>query len=144
LAQAAAGPFEVGRLAELLGVLPEALVRLEIGYEPETEKEPEHWLIPERDAAGSVVGLIRRYANGAKRQYPGSHRGLTFDPGAASNGLLLAPEGPSDVAAAFTLGLDAIGRPSNLGGADLLAQRLAPAVRAGLEVIVLAENDRKP
>ncbi|TAJ19411.1 MAG: ATP-binding protein [Planctomycetota bacterium] len=47
-------------------------------------------------------------------------------------------EGASDVAAAVTLGLSAVGRPSNSGGADDLARLLELR-----KVLVLGENDQK-
>jgi hypothetical protein len=139
-----AGPYELRRLAERLGVRADALARLEVGYYPETADEPEHWLLPERDAAGKVIGLTRRYANGTKRQLHGGRRGLTYAPGTPFTGPLLAVEGASDVAAGLTLGLAVVGRPSNLGGMDLLAELVGPMAAEGCEVVVLGERDRKP
>ena len=60
--------------------------RLEVGVVPETADEAEHWLFPERDATGNVIGLGKRYLNGKKMQYPGSLRGLVYMPGAAFDG----------------------------------------------------------
>jgi hypothetical protein len=132
-------------LADILGVHPRALERLRLGYVPETENEPEHFLFPERDGAGNVVGLLRRYMTGVKRQLPGSARGLLYDPDTDDLGaVVLIVEGPSDVAAALTIGLAAVGRPNNLGGAEHLVPLLGRHAAAGLRVIVLGENDRKP
>lgn len=47
-------------------------------------------------------------------------------------------EGASDVAACVTLGLTAVGRPSNRSGVDQLTELLC-----GREIIVVGENDRK-
>jgi hypothetical protein len=139
---AKAGPEELRQLADMLGVSLAALQALGVGYEPQaSERDPEHWLIPERDAGGKIIGLTRRYANGVKRQYPGSKRGLTFDPTmplasttmplastmVTHKSTILVPEGASDVAAALTMGLCAVGRPNNLGGVELLRQLLRPA-----------------
>ena len=67
-------------LAYLLGVDAEALRRLQIGWVPETKEEPEHWLFPERDGDGAIIGLLRRYPNGEKKRMAGSRGGLVFDP----------------------------------------------------------------
>jgi hypothetical protein len=55
----------------------------------------------------------------------------------------MIPEGPSDVLALTAMGIAAIGRPSNTGGVEMLAQLLAdlPAERA---IVVLGEYDPKP
>ncbi len=143
LRQHLAGAAERRTMAEVLGVHPDALLRLRTGYVPEAEDEKEHWLFPERDAAGRVVGLLRRYLTGRKKQLQGSRRGLVYDPDAAPGEAVLIVEGPSDVAAAITMGLTAVGKPNNLGGADHLAELLAPHVAAGVPVLVLGENDRK-
>jgi hypothetical protein len=149
LSSSPAGDFELHQLASMLGVGAEALQRLGVGFVPEaSEQEPAHWLFPERNSAGQVVGLTRRYANGAKRQYPGSQRGLTFSPvekfGKAAGAVVLVPEGASDVAAALTMGLAAVGRPNNLGGVERLRELLCEPRKAGVGVVILAERDQKP
>jgi hypothetical protein len=130
-------------LAGMLGVHPDALRRLELGYVPETEQEPEHWLFPERDGAGDVIGLLRRYANKKKKRMTGSRSGLLFDPTEPMTDILLIVEGASDVAAAFTMGLCAVGRPNNIGGSEMLAPLIREKVTDGVPVVVLGENDRK-
>ena len=55
-------------------------------------------------------------------------------------GPILVLEGSSDVLAAFTLGFDAIGKFSNLGGLDIL--RDLPLT--GRELWIIGENDLKP
>ena len=52
---------------------------------------------------------------------------------------VLLVEGPTDVAACESLGLAAVGRPSNTGGAKLIAQLLARR-----DVLVVGENDQNP
>lgn len=54
-------------------------------------------------------------------------------------GPVLIVEGASDVAAAITLGLPAIGRFNNLAGADLIGPMLGDR-----PAIVIGENDEKP
>jgi hypothetical protein len=147
LAAAKAGPDELMRLASRLGVHHDALQRLGTGYEPQTsERDPEHWLFAERDDLGRVIGLTRRYANGHKMQYPGTRRGLTFDPAQdfAWQAVVLVPEGASDVAAALTMHLCAVGRPNNLGGVEMLGALLCGPRKAGSSVVILGEHDQKP
>ena len=52
---------------------------------------------------------------------------------------VIVVEGPSDVLAGRAIGLNVIGRPSNSGGAELLARACRDR-----RVIVLEENDRRP
>ncbi len=97
------------------------------------------WAIPERDGSGRVVGLSLRSEDGRKGAPSGSGRGLVvparFD---AASGPVLVVEGASDVAAAVAMGLRAVGRPSNTGGAEALA-----AMLDGEEVLIVGERDRK-
>lgn len=102
------------------------------------------WGIPERDAAGVVVGVCRRYADGRKQHMPGGHRGLVYDastpptPGQS----VVCVEGASDVIALLACGVCAVGRPSNTGGS---AELVELASRAAItDLIVMGENDRKP
>jgi hypothetical protein len=74
----------------------------------------------------------------------GGARGLTYaKTWAGHDGPILCPEGFSDAAVLEALGLTAVGRPSNTGGVDRLAARLAdvPPDRA---IVVLGEHDKKP
>jgi hypothetical protein len=89
------------------------------------------------------IGISTRRPDGTKRTLPGSRRGLTIPSGwdAGSEPVLLV-EGPSDVLACTLAGLPCVGRPSNLGGVDLLVG-LLPRVAAERPVIVVGENDRK-
>jgi hypothetical protein len=133
-------------LADLLGVDAEALAKLQIGWVPETKEEPEHWLFPERDGAGAIIGLLRRYPNGEKKRMAGSRGGLVFDPTApiSQAEVLLIVEGPTDVAAAMTMGLCAVGRPNNLGGWELLGPLIQQRAQTrGTLCVTLGENDQK-
>ena len=55
---------------------------------------------------------------------------------------MFLPEGPSDVLALRAAGLSAVGRPSNMGGAELLAELLR-GLPASRPMIVLGEIDPK-
>ncbi len=129
-------------LAALLGVTATALEQLRVG--PWGFKDGLHWLFPERDAAGRIIGLNRRYQDGKKIAWQGSQRGLLYgDDWQRFDGPVYLVEGPSDTAALLSLGLCVVGRPSNTGGVEHLIELLA-TLRSDREVIVLGENDRKP
>ena len=126
-------------LAEQLGVSVTSLDRLQVGW---CEKHSA-WLFAERNGDGRIVGVTRRYLHGNKRLIAGGSRGLTFATDwQADEGPVLLVEGASDVAALLSLGICAVGRPSNSGGVPQMCEllRRLPMDR---EVIVLGENDRK-
>jgi hypothetical protein len=115
----------------------EALRRLMVGW------HDKWWSFPERDATGRFIGLQRRYRDGAKRHFKGSKRGLTYcDNWDKSPGPIYLVEGGSDVAAMLTLGLGTVGRPSNVGGVDLLCELLAE-YDLERDIIVVGEKDEK-
>jgi len=90
-----------------------------------------------------VIGIGTRHLDGRKLFIPGGRRGLIYAPDwQQSDGPVLLVEGLSDTAAAMSMGLSAIGRPSATGGVDLLADLLkdTPDQRS---IIVLGENDPK-
>ena len=149
LAQAAhrAGQSRLPELARQLGVAVRALQALHVGWGEIDERWA--WTFPERNAAGLVTGIALRLENPTragktKLCAKGSRRGLCYAPGwMLGSGVVAIVEGGSDVAAAYTLGLSAIGRPSNTGGLPMIAailKRYAPQ----RQVIVIGENDKKP
>lgn len=129
-----------GILAQQLGVSVSSLGRIGVGWSDRHSA----WLIPERDGTGRIIGVVRRYPNGNKRQMSGGKRGLTFDPDwQSAPGPVLLTEGASDVAAILSAGACAVGRPSNSGGVNHLCELLC-RLPLDREVICLGENDRKP
>lgn len=127
-------------LAASLGVSVDSLTRLGVGFGAD-KREFSSW--PERGTDGRVCGIVTRYESGAKKMLTGSHHGLYFAVNwRESTDLVLCPEGGSDTAALLTMGLFAIGRPSNIAGVDLLIAKLR-RIRP-LKVIVLGERDEKP
>lgn len=127
------------RLAELLGLKESALARLNVGW----DRWAETWSFPELDAVGRVIGINVRHLNGDKKRLPGGKAGLTYaDDWNAGDGLIVLVEGGSDTAALIGIGVNAVGRPSNLGGVDLLAE-LLDGVPASREIVVLGERDEK-
>lgn len=103
------------------------------------------YVFPERDGQGNVIGLNRRYRDGTKKHMPGGARGVTLPNGwDEGDGPLFIVEGPTDTAAMMAADLKAIGRPSNIGGSDMLAEAIKAKIDTSRTVIVVGENDRKP
>ncbi len=126
---------EVGRLALVLGVAAWSLDELTCGWDGRA------WTFPERNGEGLIVGMSRRFEDGTKRSVTGSRRGLTYSDNWASNpGPVLLVEGQSDTAAGITLGLAVVGRPSNVGGVEMLRVLLSGSDK---RVVVVGERDKK-
>ena len=129
-------------LAEELRLGLQSLKALGVGFDTQESV----WTFPERNADGIVCGLNRRYPDGEKKMMFGHKRGLYFaDTWRERPGPVLIVEGGSDTAAAITLGLAAIGRPSAIVPGDVLPElvellKLLPSER---EIIVLGECDEK-
>ena len=130
-------------LATTLGVDDEALKALDVRFNPFEEC----WSFPMRDDEGKIVGLRFRELGGSKKwSAKGSKDGLFY----AANGFaredasksgreLVIVEGPSDTAAAMSLGLSVVGRSSCQTGAVFLRaliRRVRPQV-----VTIVADND---
>lgn len=98
------------------------------------------FVLPERAGDGQTIGLSFRDMEGRKGSPAGSKRGLSV-PGCLHqlSGPVLFVEGASDVAACVAMGLAAVGRPSNRGGAAH-----ASIMLDGREVLVVGERDGKP
>lgn len=123
-------------LAERLGVSVASLDALRVGYGCDRDGRPwSSW--PSRDAEGRVIGITRRYETGEKKTLFRTRTGL-FYPAERSGlrGPILIVEGGSDVAAALTVGVPAIGRPSNTGGAGWIRQMIGTKA-----AVVIGEND---
>jgi hypothetical protein len=127
-------------LARCLGISPPALEVLGVGSGQDAAGQFSSW--PERDGSGMVVGIVRRYGDGSKKHMSGGSAGLYYaNSWRDTAGPVLLPEGGSDTAALLTMGLSAIGRPSNTGGIQHLAKLLRHDRR---QVVAIGENDRKP
>lgn len=125
----------VEELANKLSVTTASLESIGIGW-CNNEK---YWTFPERNGEQKICGIVRRFLNGDKYAFKGGHRGLTLPIGwDQSNQPLHICEGASDVAAAISSDMRAIGRPGLSSGFDDLAILLKDE---SSEIVVVADND---
>ncbi len=98
---------------------------------------------PMRNAEGEVVGLRLRGWKGGNWSIRGGSEGL-FLPVKAEypDGELVVCEGPTDTAAALSLGLPAVGRASCVGGVDLL-RRYCNRHRISMITVVADKDELK-
>lgn len=84
-----------------------------------------------------VIGIRIRTATGKKFAVKGSRQGLFLprDWDLEEKGVLVC-EGPTDTAAAVDMGFSAIGRPSCMGGADLIGEAVGKR-----HVAIIADDD---
>lgn len=99
------------------------------------------WAYPMKDANESVIGIRYRSANGKKWAETGSRNGLFIpwyqDP--PQDGVAYVCEGPTDTAAALTLGLWTVGRSQCRGNVEDLRQYLRKnSIR---RVVIIADHD---
>lgn len=101
------------------------------------------WAFPMRDGDGMVVGIRLRSEDGRKWAVRGSREGLFYAERPPADHVAVICEGPTDTAAAITLGLWAVGRPSCMGGVDHL-KKLFRRLRVRSAVIVGDNDPPKP
>jgi len=129
------------READNLGVPAWTLLNLKVGYGIDQVGEFTSW--PIRNFKRQIIGIMRRYRSGKKLTFKGtSNAGLFIPESILPMDTLWIVEGGSDTAAASSIPVSAIGRPSNSGGSRVIAGLLKtmPFVK---NVIVWGENDRK-
>ena len=97
------------------------------------------WAFPMRDGDGRVCGVRLRSYEGRKWAVGGSREGLFYAPDLAPGEELVVCEGPTDTAAALSLGLPAVGRPSCAGGAEAFGA-LVRRLRVK-KITVVADHD---
>jgi hypothetical protein len=122
-----------------LGVNMDALDRLQPGYDRFNRAVG----FPMRDAGGRIIGIRLRNSKGDKWAVSGSKDGLFFDPSLALGETreLAICEGPTDTAAAYTLGLPAVGRSSCGTGLELLK---ALCVRLKVQLVTIVSDSDSP
>lgn len=122
-------------LAGSLGVSEDSLASLNAVW----AKQHRAWAFPMRDGYGNPVGIRLRADDGRKWAVTGSRQGI-FIPASDPQPVAYICEGPTDTAAALTLGFFAMGRPScNCGGIDLRTACRQLGVR---RVVLVADNDQ--
>jgi hypothetical protein len=98
------------------------------------------WAFPMTDADKRIVGIRLRDDRGNKWAVRGSRQGLFIpSPEAPERETLFILEGPTDTAAALTLGLHAVGRPSCMGSEAELARYVRR--RRIARAVIVADND---
>lgn len=95
------------------------------------------WAFPMRNAENKVIGIRLRSETG-KWAVKGSKQGL-FIPDVRTQRTLYILEGPTDTAAALSLGLFAIGRPSCMGCEDMILDFVR--LRSISRVVLITDND---
>jgi hypothetical protein len=136
--QAAVDPGRLYQLAHSLGVSPDSLLSLRIGWSADHRA----WAFPMGDARGAVLGIRLRRPDGFKFAVKGGHQGLFIQAGLANDNRmsLLIAEGPTDTAALLGAGFPAVaGRPSCTGGVRLLVELVR--MRIPRQVVVVADAD---
>lgn len=130
-------PGLLDEYAKALVVSDQALHDLGAAWAPEYGA----WAFPMRDGSGKVDGIRLRANSGRKWAVTGSHQGVFMSmewPGDADVALIC--EGPTDTAAALSIGFMAIGRPSCLGCEKHIINIIKlVAVR---RVIIVADHDK--
>ena len=133
------GAKQLEQLATDLGVSDEALKYLRVGWSPMEGG----YTLPEVDSKGVAIGLCVRSTDGKKVMVEGSKRGIYLPANwKEAKGPILVPEGASDVAAALTMNLTAIGRSSATGGKRILVSLLKD-LPEDRDIVILGEMDAR-
>ena len=126
-------PGDLHALSVKLGVSAAALM----DYRWSWAAEWRSWATPMVDGEGEMVGFRLRREDGTKFSVRGGHEGI-FVPWVKPQRQAVLVEGPSDAAAAATLGFYAIGRPSCSGGLTAIIRTIR---RLGIERVVVIPDD---
>lgn len=125
-------------LANSLGVLVESLLALGACW----AKPHRAWAFPMRDGDGKIVGVRLRNIEGKKWAVSGSRQGVFVPLRVPAQRRAYICEGPTDAAAALSIGLYTIGRPSCCAGDDIVKQTLRRLVNVK-EIVIVTDNDRR-
>lgn len=101
------------------------------------------WAFPMRDPSGKVIGIRLRNDKGEKWAVKGSKSGLFIptDYSYMPDGVLYLVEGPTDLAAAMTIGLRAIGRAACLGQEQMILDYVR---RNRIDRLVMVTDNDEP
>ncbi len=127
-------PQALEDFARTLGVHVNALLELDVTWCAEKSA----WAFPMHNERRQVVG-IRLRAETRKFALSGSKAGVFIPSGLDSRSLLMICEGPTDTAAALSLGYQAIGRPSCSGATTIIADLLQAGRRR--PVVIVSDAD---
>ena len=134
----AATPLEkIHAYAVELGVAPAPLEHMDVNFATEHNA----WAWPMRCGNGDTIGIRLRNSIAEKWAIRGSKQGLFYpaDPKYNRDDIAYVCEGPTDTAAALTLGLWAVGRAACRGQAEMLLTFFSHfGIR---KVVVIADND---
>lgn len=101
-------------------------------------RSPQAWAFPMKNAQGEMIGIRLRDDSGRKWAVKGSRQGLFLSEFGCEPFTYIV-EGPTDTAAALTIGMSVIGRPSCLGQEDLI---LGYIQRQRIRrVVIVTDND---
>lgn len=128
-------PDQVSLLADNLSVSRNSLENIGVAW-----AQPHNaWAFPMFSGSGECVGIRLRLRDGRKLSVRGGHEGLFMPHGRNTTCYLV--EGATDLAAALTLGLWGIGRPSCRGA---VAHTQVTINRLGIQrVIIIGDNDER-
>jgi 5S rRNA maturation endonuclease (ribonuclease M5) len=125
---------QVIELARSLGIEPVALTDLRVAWAADHNA----WAFQMRDGYGEPCGVRLRDNNGRKWAVTGSREGI-FLPYVRPQSTAYVCEGPTDTAAALSLGVFAIGRPSCSGA---ITHTVTTFKRLEIaRVVILSDND---
>jgi len=98
------------------------------------------WAFPMKNAKREIIGIRLRNEEGQKWAVKGSKQGLFIPEFYNSQTMLYIVEGPTDAAAAHSLGLYAIGRPSCTGCEDTITQFIS--IEHIKRAVIVSDSDR--
>ena len=127
--------FQLEAFAESLGVLVESVIALGASWASYYQA----WAFPMRDGEGQIIGIRLRGLDGRKWAVIGSRQGLFIPQDVRAAEPVYICEGPTDTAAALSMGLYAIGRPSCNCGCEQI--RIALKNLNVKDVVIVADND---
>lgn len=132
--QRSTDPSQIASHAHDLGVKADALMTLGVCW----ASEHRAWAFPMHDGQGGIVGIRLRNEEGRKWAVVGSKTGI-FLPALEPQDVMVVCEGPTDTAAALSVGFWAVGRPDCNGGIHAIE---ATCLRFRIEhVVIIADND---
>ncbi len=127
-------PEMIAQLAGSLGVTARSLEAIGTAW----AQSHNAFAFPMRDWTGKIIGIRLRDHTGHKWAIRGSRAGLFYSEASKAPEVAIV-EGPTDLAAAITIGIPTIGRPSCQGSEQDIVRLLARwDVRS---VVVITDND---